>query len=195
MPDRPRVRQGRDNLRSRHGLGIEPSDGRQMAARGSRAQRLDGLHDEPRPGAPRTVSDDDVEAVIVKTLEETPSMPPTGPPARWPKRRGMSQSAVSPHLAGVRVEAPSGRHLQALARPAVRGEGARRRRPLRQPARWRPRALRRREDPGPGARSHLARAPDAARAPRAAHPRLRAARHDQPLSPPWTWPRAMSSPT
>jgi transposase len=35
--------------------------------------RLDGLHDEPRPGAPRTVSDDQVEMVIVKTLEETPS--------------------------------------------------------------------------------------------------------------------------
>jgi transposase len=34
--------------------------------------RLDGLFDDPRPGAPRTVSDDQVEAVIVKTLEEKP---------------------------------------------------------------------------------------------------------------------------
>jgi hypothetical protein len=50
-------------------------------------RRLDGLHDEPRPGAPRTIGDDDVEAVVVKTLEETPATPPTGRPGRWPRRR------------------------------------------------------------------------------------------------------------
>ena len=35
-------------------------------------ERLDGLYDEPRPGAPRRVSDAQVEKVIVRTLEETP---------------------------------------------------------------------------------------------------------------------------
>jgi transposase len=34
--------------------------------------RLDGLYDEPRVGGPRSVSDDAVEAVIVKTLETKP---------------------------------------------------------------------------------------------------------------------------
>src|SRR5258708_773570 len=34
--------------------------------------RLEGLYDEPRPGGPRTVTDDAVEAVLVKTLEEKP---------------------------------------------------------------------------------------------------------------------------
>jgi transposase len=34
--------------------------------------RLDGLYDEPRPGAPRRVSDAQVEQVIVQTLESTP---------------------------------------------------------------------------------------------------------------------------
>lgn len=35
-------------------------------------KRLDGLYDEPRVGAPRTISDEEVEAVIVKTLETKP---------------------------------------------------------------------------------------------------------------------------
>jgi transposase len=34
--------------------------------------RLDGLYDEPRPGSPRRISDDQIEQVIVRTLEETP---------------------------------------------------------------------------------------------------------------------------
>jgi transposase len=33
---------------------------------------LDGLIDEPRPGTPRSISDADVEAVVVATLEDTP---------------------------------------------------------------------------------------------------------------------------
>ena len=36
------------------------------------AQRLDGLLDEPRCGAPRRIEDDQVEAVIVRTLESKP---------------------------------------------------------------------------------------------------------------------------
>jgi transposase len=36
------------------------------------ARRLEGLYDEPRVGAPRTISDEQVEAIIVKTLETTP---------------------------------------------------------------------------------------------------------------------------
>lgn len=36
------------------------------------ADRLQGLYDEPRVGAPRTISDDQVEAVIVRTLETKP---------------------------------------------------------------------------------------------------------------------------
>jgi len=35
-------------------------------------ERLDGLYDEPRLGAPRTITDDQVEQVIIRTLETTP---------------------------------------------------------------------------------------------------------------------------
>lgn len=34
--------------------------------------RLDGLYDEPRPGAKRTITDEQVEQVIIRTLETTP---------------------------------------------------------------------------------------------------------------------------
>ena len=34
--------------------------------------RLEGLYDEPRPGAPRKVSDAQIEKVIIQTLESTP---------------------------------------------------------------------------------------------------------------------------
>lgn len=35
-------------------------------------ERVDGLYDEPRPGAPRQISDEQLEQVIMRTLEETP---------------------------------------------------------------------------------------------------------------------------
>ena len=58
-------------------------------------QGLDGLLDEPRPGRPRTVSDEQVEAVITTTLETTPK-----DAMHWSTRSlaaelGLSQSAVS----------------------------------------------------------------------------------------------------
>src|SRR3954468_2162448 len=34
--------------------------------------RLEGLYDEPRPGAPRKIGDDKIEAVVIQTLESTP---------------------------------------------------------------------------------------------------------------------------
>lgn len=58
-------------------------------------RRLDGLHDEPRPGAPRTISDDDVERVVVKTLEEQPDDATHWSTRSMAKAAGMSQTAVS----------------------------------------------------------------------------------------------------
>ncbi len=36
-------------------------------------RRLDGLYDEPRPGAPRRIGDDEIVEVVRRTLEETPA--------------------------------------------------------------------------------------------------------------------------
>jgi transposase len=58
-------------------------------------RRLDGLHDEPRPGKPRMISDDDVERVIVKTLEETPANATHWSTRSMAASTGMSQTAVS----------------------------------------------------------------------------------------------------
>jgi transposase len=59
------------------------------------AKRLEGLHNEPRPGAPRLIGDDAVEAVVVKTLEETPLDATHWSTRSMAKATGMSQSAVS----------------------------------------------------------------------------------------------------
>ena len=59
------------------------------------SDRLDGLHDEPRPGGPRSIGDDDVERVIVTTLEETPRDATHWSTRSMAQAAGMSQSAVS----------------------------------------------------------------------------------------------------
>lgn len=56
---------------------------------------LDGLTDEPRPGRPRTVTDAQVEEVIVKTLETTPRDATHWSTRAMAKEVGLSQSAVS----------------------------------------------------------------------------------------------------
>jgi transposase len=56
--------------------------------------RLDGLLDEPRPGRPRTVSDEQVEEVVVKTLETTPRDATHWSTRSMAREVGLTQSAV-----------------------------------------------------------------------------------------------------
>lgn len=59
------------------------------------ADRVEGLSDEPRPGAPRKITDAHVEAVITKTLEERPSHKDSHWSTRsMAKAVGLSQTAV-----------------------------------------------------------------------------------------------------
>lgn len=58
------------------------------------ARRLDGLADEPRPGAPRTVTDDAVERVVTRTLEAKPSNATHWSTRGMARASGLSQSTV-----------------------------------------------------------------------------------------------------
>src|SRR3954467_7256272 len=113
-------------------------------------RRLDGLVDEPRPGQPRKITDEQVEAVIVKTLEERP---PDGG-THWSTRKmaaatGLNQTAISKIWRTFGLQPHRVEHWKLSKDPAVRGEGPRHRRPLPGPARARDGPLRRREVPDP----------------------------------------------
>src|SRR3954462_3373312 len=56
--------------------------------------RLDGLSDEPRPGRPRTISDEQVDAVITTTLETTPRGATHWSTRSMAREVGLTQSAV-----------------------------------------------------------------------------------------------------
>jgi transposase len=57
--------------------------------------RVDGLLDEPRPGTPRRITDEQVEAVIVKTLESTPRGETHWSTRSMAKATGYSAMAIS----------------------------------------------------------------------------------------------------
>jgi transposase len=59
-----------------------------------RQQRLDGLFDEPRPRAPRSISDAAVERVVTQTLESMPAQGTHWSTRLMAKQRGLSQTAI-----------------------------------------------------------------------------------------------------
>ncbi len=57
--------------------------------------RLEGLYDEPRPGAPRKVGDDQVEQVVIQTLESTPRGHTQWSTRELAKATGLSRMTIS----------------------------------------------------------------------------------------------------
>ena len=90
--------------------------------------RLDGLLDAPRPGAPRTIDDTRVDAVIAKTLESVPDGQHTGVPCTMARAADLSQTAVSRIWRAFGLQPHRPGDVQALQRSVVRREGPRHRR-------------------------------------------------------------------
>lgn len=58
-------------------------------------RRLEGLYDEPRVGGPRTITDEEVEALIVQTLETTPKGH-----THWSTRSMAAKAGISHTMVG-----------------------------------------------------------------------------------------------
>jgi transposase len=99
--------QGLSNVAVGEQLGVHPVTVAKWRTRFA-IRRLEGLSDDPRPGGPRSITDEQVEQVIVKTLEETPTDATHWSTRSMARASGMSQAAISriwrafglkPHLA------------------------------------------------------------------------------------------------
>jgi transposase len=99
--------EGLSNVEAGDRLGVHPATVGKWRGRFA-TRRLEGLADEPRPGVPRSITDAQVEQVIVKTLEEQPADATHWSTRSMARATGMRQTAVSriwrafglkPHLA------------------------------------------------------------------------------------------------
>jgi transposase len=57
--------------------------------------RLEGLYDEPRPGAPRKIGDDQIEQIVIQTLESTPRGQTHWSTRELAKASGLSRMTIS----------------------------------------------------------------------------------------------------
>jgi transposase len=84
---------GLDNQQAAARLGVVPATVGKWRRRFV-ARRLDGLWDEPRPGGPRSIGDEQIEAVIVASLERTPRDATHWSRASMAAETGLSRSTI-----------------------------------------------------------------------------------------------------
>jgi transposase len=140
------------------------------------ARRLAGLYDEPRVGAPRTVSDEAIEAVIVKTLETTPKGETHWSTRTMAKAAGMSHTMVGRIWRTFGLQPPVTESFKLSPDPQLVAKVRDvvgwicTRRTMRWCSRWT-------RNPGPGAPARAADPADGYRAARTPHPQRPPAWH------------------
>src|SRR5690348_6277604 len=88
-----RCAEGGTNKQAAADLGVDESTVERWRARFI-ARRLDGLHDEPRPGRPPSILPGQVEDVVVATLEGTPGKDTHWSRASMARQSGLSKSTI-----------------------------------------------------------------------------------------------------
>ncbi|HEY0472442.1 MAG TPA: helix-turn-helix domain-containing protein [Kribbella sp.] len=86
--------EGRTNQDVAAAVGTRPQTVAKWRGRFVR-DRLDGLSDEPRPGRPRTVTDEQIQAMIAKAVEDRPPSGGTWSTRSLARATGLSQTAIS----------------------------------------------------------------------------------------------------
>jgi transposase len=98
--------EGQDNNVVAKGLRVTPQTVSKWRDRFVR-KRLDGLLDTPRPGAPCTIDEAQVDAVIAKTLESVRADGGHWSTHSMAREKGLSQTARLAHLARLQLAASS----------------------------------------------------------------------------------------